>query len=47
MEKSKICDLKINSVFEDGSTSNSTVFFRFSEFRSGDFSLKNELHGRP
>ena len=44
MDKSKI--RKLNSVFEEGSTSHSTVLFSFAKFRSGDFSLENEQRGR-
>ena len=38
---------KINSVFGEGSTNYSTIFFWFAKFPFGDFSLENELREGP
>ena len=38
---------KTNSVFGEGSTSQSTVLFWFAKFRSVDFILENKPRGRP
>ena len=37
---------KINSVFEEGLASHSTVSFYFAKFHSGDLSFENEPRGR-
>ena len=34
-------------MFGEGSTSHSRVLFWFTKFRSVDYSLENERHGRP